>query len=321
MFVERERSTGMKVEILWSLTAVLLALGGHAMADDANQVKVLMLGDSVTAAGMTDAVGGPLNELTKGKVRWTMVNAGGPGESADGGKLRIGKLLADHKPNVVTISYGLNDISKHATPETFRANMQGILDVIAKEAPGTKVILLTCTPFDIYHHFNGKDKAFNAEGGADLVLDVKYNGVTRALAAERQLPLVDPHRYFLTEKDFAGKYILPDGVHLKPEGYKFVGPYLAKAIAGWYYTEVLKDAKGVELRDRMAARVKKAAETARSAADPDMRKKLLAELDEIWQACPWLPAQAALWHTVYYTGLKPQPVDPQPEKPATSRPG
>ena len=333
----------MKVVAPWCVSAVVLALGGSAMAEDGNSVvKVLMLGDSVTAAGMTDAVGGPLNELTKGKVRWTMVNAGGPGESAEGGKLRIGKLLAEHKPDVVTVSYGLNDLSKHHKPETFREDMTGILDAIAKEAPAAKVILLTCTPFDIYHHFNGKDAAYNAEGGADLVLDRKYNGVTRSLAAERGLPLVDLHRYFLTEKDFAAKYILPegqlhaaDGVHLKPEGYKFVGPYLAKAIAGWYAAEVLKDAKGIELRDRMAARVKKASESAGnatdasgSAADAVVKKKLLAELEEVWKECPWLPAQAALWRTVYYAGLKPQPVDPQPQKAetqpaksATSRPG
>jgi lysophospholipase L1-like esterase len=315
---------------------VLLVLVSPATAADEKasgaekEVKVLMLGDSVTLLGMPRAVTGPINELTKGKITWIMLNGGVGGDTAGGGKIRIGKRLAEDKPDVVMVSFGLNEVSTHYSPENFKANMEGILEVIAKESPATKVILLTTTPMNIDYHMTN-DKEYNAEGGVDVVLDRKFNGVTRKLAAEKQLPLIDVHRYFLTDKNWARQYITPggptapDGVHLRTDdghngynGYDFIGPYLAKAIAAWYETEIVKDPQRVALRDKMVARLAKVSAEVDDAKSPDGRKKLLTELDEIWQAAPWLSAQAKLWHMVNYAGFTPQPVNPQPENPASS---
>jgi lysophospholipase L1-like esterase len=306
------------------LVLVSPARSADEKASGAREVKVLMLGDSVTAYGMPEAVTGPLNDLTKGQVKWTLVNGGAGGDTASGGKARIGKLLAEHKPDVVTISFGLNEVSQHYKPETFKSNMLEIVRIINQQAPAARIILFTATPFDIVHHFNGKDKGYNAEGGADVVLDTKFNRVTRELAAEKQLPLIDLHRYFLTEPDFARKFIIPefqkkpDGVHLVPEGYKFVGPYIAKALAGWYEAEIAREPKAVTLRDQTTARLKKVAAQVGEAKEPQTRRKLLAELDEIWQAVVWLPAEATIWSAVYYTGFHPQPVNPQPQDSASA---
>jgi lysophospholipase L1-like esterase len=305
----------MTANRVWMAALAVLLLASLAPAAEEKRVKVVMVGDSITYAGLTDAVQGPLNELTKGKVKWTMVNGGAPGASANGGKAFIGKLLAEHKPDVVTISFGLNDVSDHWSPANFKANMEAILEIINKQSPAPRIILFTTTPFDIARHFNGKNKAYNAEGGADVVLDTKFNGVTRQLAAEKQLPIVDLHRYFMTEKDWARRFIVPDGVHLTPEGYKFAGPYVAAAFNAWCAAEALKAPEAVELRDKALARLAKVSAKADDAKSPERRKKLLAELDEIWQACPYLPNQAAVWHAVYYAGFKPQPVAPQPEPP------
>jgi lysophospholipase L1-like esterase len=294
------------------LVLVSLATAADEKAPGAEKgVKVLMLGDSVTLLGMPRAVNGPINELTKGKTTWTMLNGGQGGDIAAGGRDRVGKLLADDKPDVITISFGLNEVSTHYSPEKFKTDMEGLLEVIAKESPATKVILLTTTPMNINYHM-GDDKVYNAEGGVDVVLDTKFNGVTRKLAAEKQLPLIDVHRYFLTDKNWARQYIspggpaAPDGVHLRTDdghngynGYDFIGPYLAKAIAAWYETESAKDPQGVSLRDKMVRRLKKVAAKADEAKDSATRQKLLAELDEIWQTTPWLaaPSRPACWPT------------------------
>jgi lysophospholipase L1-like esterase len=315
----------MKLPAVWLAALVLLAFVSSAAADE-KQIKVLMLGDSVTARGMPQAVEAPLNDLSKGQLKWTVVNGGAGGDTADGGAERIGPLLEKHHPDLVTISFGLNDIGKTSTPEAFKANLLKIIAVINKQAPQTKIVLLTATPFNIAVHDIGKNAALNAQGGADLVMDMKYNLATRQLAAEKQLPIIDLHRLFLTDPAWATKFInardqiYPDGVHLSREGYACAGPHVAAALHAWCQAEILKTPAAVALRDQAVARLKKAAETAPKAADPKVRQDLLVELDKVWRACPWLPTQALLWHTVYYAGLKPQPVNPQPDSSTPAKP-
>jgi hypothetical protein len=89
-------------------------------------------------------------------------------------------------------------------------------------------------------------------------------------------------------------------VHLSPEGYGFSGPYIAGAVAAWYAAEVAKDPKAVETRDKMVGRLKKVAASIDGAKRPEVRTKLLAELDTIWRSCPYLSAQGAIWHAVWY---------------------
>jgi len=285
------------------VAAALLLLVSAAQADAQKQGKILMLGDSVTRGGMPEAVQGPLNELTRGRVAWTLVNAGVGRETAEGGAGRIDKLLESEKPDVVTVSYGLNDLARNHDTERFRSNMLKIIEAVGKRNPAPKVVLLTCTPFDAARHSLGKIKRLNDRGGADRVLELEHNAVTRRLAAEKGLPLVDLHRHFMTDPKWA-MYIRDDGVHLTREGYEFSGAYVAKALAMWYEAEVAREQKAVKVRNVMLGRLKAVAQ---KSARGENRAVLLAALDAIWRACPYLPAQGLLWHSVQYADAATKP--------------
>ena len=306
----------MSTRLAIPLVALAILIAASPVAAQAGkQGKILMLGDSITKYGMPEAVAAPLNELTRGKVAWTLVNAGIGGETAEVGKTRLPALLETEKPDLLTVSYGLNDLARNCTADRFRASFLEIIDLAAKKSPATKVILLTATPFDIQRHGVGKNKALNDQGGADLVLELKFNSVVRQLAAEKNLPLIDLHRLFMTDPAWT-RYIKPDGVHLTPEGYTFAAKHLALAIAAWHQAEVVRDPAIVKARDALVTRLKEVAAQAKGAQKPEVRKQLLNRLDDLWRACPYLPPQAALWHSIYYAGQPAAPVTPDTPKPA-----
>lgn len=308
----------MRTRVTLALAALALLIAASPVAAQAEkQGKIVMLGDSITKYGLPEAASAPLNELTRGKVAWTLVNAGVGGETAEVGKTRLPALLQAEKPDLLTVSYGLNDLAQNHKPEQFRANLLEILDLAAKQSPATRVILLTATPFDPRTSLS-KNKTIMDQGGPDLVLELKFNSIVRQIAAEKNLPLIDLHRYFMTDPEWT-RYIKPDGVHFVPEGYTFCGKYLAAAIAAWYETEVARDAKGLKVRDQALAQLKEvAAAIAKEADKPEGRKQLLAKLDAVWRACPYLPPQAAIWHAVYYAGKTAEPAKSETPKPQTS---
>lgn len=305
----------MSIRLASALVAVAILMAASPVTAQAErQGKILMLGDSITRGGMPEAVSTPLNELTQGQVAWKLVNAGINGETAEVGKTRLTALLEAEKPDLLTVSYGLNDLARRCPPDRFRTSLLEIIDLAAKRSPATRVILLTATPFDIQRHSLGRNQALNDQGGADRVLELQFNSVVRQLAAEKSLPLIDLHRLFMTDPEWTN-YIKADGVHLTPTGYAFAARHIATAIAAWWQGEVVRDPAAVKARDVLIARLKEVAAQAKRTEGPDVRKRLLARLDEVWQACPYLPPQAALWHSIRYAGPPAAAVAPQRPKP------
>ena len=286
------------------LAAQPAVAGEQASAPRAASTKILMLGDSVTLGGMPNAVleaikglsSDPSKGLTEHKIEWLTFNAGAGGETAEGGKGRIGALLGTEKPDIVTICYGLNEIWQKHSPQRFRDNMNGIIEIVQTHAYAARVVLITATPFDNSRHFLGKEKYVLDQGGLDFCLDAQFNGVTRQLANQRGLPLVDLHRYFKTDTD-PMRYLVQDGVHLNAAGYTFAGSYIARCLLDWYKAEVLKDADAIRMRTTVLDRL---AKLRVSTTDPNERERLLVALDEIWHTCPYLAEQAVIWHRMTY---------------------
>jgi lysophospholipase L1-like esterase len=268
-------------------------------AQEVKGMKVLMLGDSHTSLGMPEAVQGPLNGLSKDAATWTLIKAGVGGETLGSGKNRLEALLNQHQPNVLTVMYGGNDLWKKVTSEQFRSHMLAVIEMAQKHASRPQVMLLTSPPVDAKRHFLGKAKYLNDQGGVDLVLEQQYHAVTRQVAAEKGLPLIDIHRRIANEAAWE-TCIKPDGVHLSESGYAIAGKHIADAIAGWYGAEVIKAKAAIAVRDGAAANLKKI--SGANAKDDAARAALLAKFDEIWKACPWLPEQSAAWHAVNYSG-------------------
>jgi len=116
---------------------VLLATprGAAAQAQGQAEIRLLMLGDSITAGyGLARNEGPPaqIQAALRAKGRAVRVlDAGVSGDTAAGGRARIEWALAE-RPHAVIVALGGNDGLRGLTPAQMRANLTAILDATAR---------------------------------------------------------------------------------------------------------------------------------------------------------------------------------------------
>ena len=100
---------------------------------------VLALGDSLTyGTGASPDTGYPA--VLAGLTGWQVVNAGVPGDTSAQALQRLPALLDEHKPALVLVSIGGNDLLRRLPEADTRANVQRICE-LARDA-GAQVMLL-----------------------------------------------------------------------------------------------------------------------------------------------------------------------------------
>ena len=261
-------------------------------SEDAKPVRLVMMGDSVTASRsapegqkIPEVVEKALGALSGRRFAWTVVNAGVGSETAEGGLAREAGVIDREKPDVVTFSYGLNDAGRK-DPKWFADRMASLVETAQRKPSKPQAVLLTTTPIDDKRHFYGKDPKFAPDGG-DAWIDRRLNGATRLLAVERGLPLIDVHREFVRAPEWQ-KLLAGDGIHPTPAGNKLVGEYVARALAAW--AEAKESPKSKAAQAEKSARAKlDLARKAMAAKKTAEAKKLLADAGDL---CPWL---AEIW--------------------------
>lgn len=101
--------------------------------------KVLALGDSLTeGAGVTPEEAWP-NLLAK-RTGWVVINGGVSGDTSGGALHRLPALLEEHKPILVLVGLGGNDMLRQIPQEETIANLGQIIAMI--KAHGAKPVLL-----------------------------------------------------------------------------------------------------------------------------------------------------------------------------------
>lgn len=206
--------------------SVLVSLAPNAHAGSpASQVLVDAYGDSTTL-GITCSDGhcGPqaqnavsylqdeLQARYGQRVRVTNYGVGGTMASQlrDGtGNRRAGptaglpwqERLAASSAQIVLINYGINEVMLNQTPEQFYAAETTL--VKTARALGKQPVLQTSNPMP--------DNRLNARLAAMV-------GMTRRVAAEQQVPLVDQFAYVSNLPDW--KTLMSDGAHPKPGLYR-----------------------------------------------------------------------------------------------------
>ena len=122
------------------LFAALFAFGGAAIAAP----TILVYGDSLSAAyGLPQSAGwvALLGErLKQRKSNYTVVNASISGETTAGGAARIGKTLADNKPQIVILQLGANDGLRGLPVAEMKTNLAAIVQASKRE--GARVLLV-----------------------------------------------------------------------------------------------------------------------------------------------------------------------------------
>ncbi len=120
---------------------LLLAIAGQARA---NEQKILVLGDSISAAyGMSLEQGWVAQlatQLRQQSAPTNVVNASISGETTAGGLRRLPTLLQEHQPTIVIIELGANDGLRGYPLLTLQNNLTQL--VTLAQDTGASVILL-----------------------------------------------------------------------------------------------------------------------------------------------------------------------------------
>lgn len=136
---------------------------------------VLAFGDSLTygtGAKAEDSYPSVLGQL----IGRTVVRSGVPGEQTAGGLARLPEVLDEHKPRLVIVCLGGNDMLRKGAPETIEANLRKILAEIKSRGVDAMLIgvptpALIANPPEFYGRL-AKEFAIPYEGG--IITSVLY---------------------------------------------------------------------------------------------------------------------------------------------------
>jgi acyl-CoA thioesterase-1 len=132
---------------LWRQSLALLALG--ALPVQAAEIRLMMLGDSITAGyGLArgEALPARLEAALRAKGRAVrVIDAGVSGDTTAGGRARLDWALADN-PHAVIVALGGNDGLRALEPRASRANLAAILDALAAKRLPTMLTGMLAPP-------------------------------------------------------------------------------------------------------------------------------------------------------------------------------
>jgi acyl-CoA hydrolase len=105
---------------------------------------VLAFGDSVTY-GTGAAPGEDWPSRLAAMTRWSVINAGIPGDTAEAGKSRIAALLDEHRPALVIIEIGGNDFLRRRPQSAVKEDLRRIIRA-AQDARAVVVLVAVPEP-------------------------------------------------------------------------------------------------------------------------------------------------------------------------------
>lgn len=169
-----------------------------------NPCKIVFFGDSITK-GYT-----PIFEkqfrADYPEIKLTVVNGGVVGETTRDGLIRL-QQLADLKPTVAVIGFGMNDWRKGVDRKEYKKNLIQMLD--AFEAVSTRVIINTVSP-----SYNFAQRKYNCE------VD-NYSEAVREIAYEKRIKIADINALWKRELRKPKKG-LRDHLHPNSLGYEIM---------------------------------------------------------------------------------------------------
>lgn len=190
------------------------------------KVKVVCFGDSVTGVyyhsgsrrAYTDMLGVALRRFAP-NAEVEMVNAGLSGHTTANGLARISRDVVAKRPDLVTVMFGLNDITRLSLDE-YKANLR---EIVARcRAAGAEVLLVT------------PNNIVDSPSRVTAKL-VTYCDAVRELAVEENVALADVYQRFDAERQFDAfqwQQWMSDAIHPNMDGHQAVATALARSITG-----------------------------------------------------------------------------------------
>ena len=223
---------------------------------------MVCFGDSVTKGApyvaapdcFTQLLARRVNHRLQGtRRRFRCVNAGVGGETSAEGLARIETDVLAHRPDLVAVEFGLNDIryepEKRIEPEQFAGNLMRIVQLLRDAEAG--VLLLTPNPIiNAYHGYSRDTDYYDRWGGCNGAV-AEYAQIIREVGREDGVFVCDVFQRFLdlaVDAEFRGetndhrdltclaRYIsAADGVHPTVSGHEVFAQELYRYLAnnGW----------------------------------------------------------------------------------------
>ena len=191
-----------------------------------DEIRIVCFGDSVTGLyyhtggkrAYTDMLALALRK-TYPDAKLTAINAGISGNTTADALLRIDKDVLAHKPTLVTVMFGLNDMVR-VPLDQFRANLQSIIE----KCRGAGAEVLLCTPNNVIN-----------TGGRPIDKLVEYCGAIRDVSRAQNVALCDCYDALekLRSRDaLAWRLLLSDEIHPNMDGHKREAEFIAQSITG-----------------------------------------------------------------------------------------
>jgi len=142
-----------------------------------------------------------------------VINAGRSGDTAGQGLSRLEADVLRHSPDLVLVSFGLNDMKNGLSVEQFKQDLGNVVDRIS--ANGVTVVLLTTT---------------RLQKGASMVARFNpgpFNDIIRAIAEGNGIWLIDVNKEAGSLN--TSKYLF-DAAHPNTEGYRKLARIIEKGL-------------------------------------------------------------------------------------------
>ncbi len=189
-------------------------------------VNIVCLGDSVTGVyyhtggrrAYPEMIALGLKQVDP-NYKAVVVNAGISGNTTIDGLNRLEKDVLSHKPDLVTVMFGLNDMARGST-DSFQSNLKTIIDRC--RAGGAEVLL--CTPNGIIDN-----------PGRTIAKLVEFNEAMKSVGRETQTPVCDVYAAYESVKQSdppAFRLLCSDEIHPNMDGHKLNAETICQAVIG-----------------------------------------------------------------------------------------
>ena len=189
-------------------------------------VKVVCFGDSVTGVyyhtgsrrAYTDMLGIALQRISSSS-NVEMINAGISGHTTVNALSRIDRDVLQHKPDLVTVMFGLNDMTR-VSLDDYRSNLMTIVEKC--RSAGAEVVL--ATPNNVI-----------STPGRPAEKLVMYCDVVREVGRALDVPVCDTYRQLSGVREdspFDWRLLMSDAIHPNMDGHQEMAEQLAQTITG-----------------------------------------------------------------------------------------
>ncbi|HQX49684.1 MAG TPA: alpha/beta fold hydrolase [Planctomycetaceae bacterium] len=208
------------------LDAAEESLPASTLTPLANDSTIVCLGDSVT--GVYYHTGGlraypEMLEIAIKSVRpdsaISVINAGISGNTTKDGLARLDNDVLKHNPSLVTISFGLNDMTR-IPPDDFRGNLEQLIE----RCRARQCQVSLCTP-----------NAVIDTPGRPVSKLVEYCDIIRSVGHDKHAPVCDLYQAGVRLKQRAPwtwRLTMSDEIHPNMDGHKRMAEELCRCITG-----------------------------------------------------------------------------------------